>query len=33
MKTAREELDFGDDFYFVSQLFDEDWKPTPIAWK
>jgi sucrose-6-phosphate hydrolase SacC (GH32 family) len=31
MKKAREELDFGNDFYFVSQLFDEDWKPTDTA--
>jgi hypothetical protein len=31
MGKAREELDFEDDYYFVSQLFDKDWKPTPTA--
>ncbi len=31
VKKARENLDFGHDLYFVSQMFDEEWRPTPIG--
>lgn len=28
---VREKEDFGNDYYFISQLYDEEWRPTPIA--
>ena len=29
---ARDNQDFGNSYYFVSQLFDEHWKQCPRAW-
>ncbi|KAF8846805.1 hypothetical protein BDZ45DRAFT_608397 [Acephala macrosclerotiorum] len=31
MKTIREEQEFGHDFYWISQLYDEEWLPGPSA--
>jgi len=31
MLKVREERNFGNDYYFISQLYDADWCPTPIA--
>lgn len=31
MLKVREDRNFGNDYYFISQLYDADWCPTPIA--
>ena len=31
MMKVREDRNFGNDYYFISQLYDADWFPTPIA--
>ena len=31
MKQLRQETAFGNDHYFISQLYDKDWKPGPTA--
>jgi hypothetical protein len=31
MMAVREKKEFGNDYYFISQLYDEEWSPAPIA--
>ena len=31
IRAIRQDKNYGDDYYFVSQLFDKHWTPTPIA--
>jgi len=31
ISAAREATAFSHDYYFLSQLYDEEWKPTPTA--
>lgn len=31
VKHIRAERDFGDHYFFLSQLFDEDWQPSATA--
>jgi hypothetical protein len=31
MKRAREQVAFGDDWYWISQLYDEVWEPGETA--
>lgn len=31
MRNLRENLEFGNDFYWLSQLYDESWTPGDTA--